>query len=128
MVPADTAAPVAEGVGTDAAPTDLETYGRLGFAVTHGVTGAPGDWVVVLGAGVAGPGSPPSTSPARSAGGSSPSPPPRTSARRPSRAGAEATSGYDGPVDHPRPARGAGRRCGVGRFPADPSHQVAPDG
>ncbi len=51
VVPADAAATVPDGVDPDVAASTLENYGTLLFAVTERVAIAPGEWVVVLGAG-----------------------------------------------------------------------------
>lgn len=51
VVPAAAAATVPDGVDPDIASSTLENYGTLLFAVTERVTIAPGEWVVVLGAG-----------------------------------------------------------------------------
>lgn len=51
VVPADATAAVPDGVDPDIASSTLENYGTLVFAVTERVSVAPGEWVVVLGAG-----------------------------------------------------------------------------
>ncbi|GAA0639313.1 NADPH:quinone oxidoreductase family protein [Sporichthya brevicatena] len=51
VVPAAAVVPRPEGVDAQIAASVLESYGTLVYAVTRRVTIAPGEWVVVLGAG-----------------------------------------------------------------------------
>ncbi|WP_019873498.1 NADPH:quinone oxidoreductase family protein [Sporichthya polymorpha] len=51
VVPAAAVVPRPDGVDAEVAASVLESYGTLVYAVTRRVTIAPGEWVVVLGAG-----------------------------------------------------------------------------
>ncbi|MBC3192262.1 NADPH:quinone oxidoreductase family protein [Pseudonocardia sp. C8] len=107
VLPAASAVEIPAGVDPDAAATALENYGTLVFAVTHRVTIARGEWVVVLGAG-GGIGLA-AVDVARSLGARvlavASSEGKRAAARA---AGAEATLGYDGLKDRIREVTGGG--------------------